>query len=178
MPYLYQFILAYAGQDQLLMHFADQKSVNHGETLENPYLYDGVSWGSMACSGIIAPDLYRGMADRGATVLTSSASLDTMGLSMGYHYQVRDMATLHAVANARPFIQSARGGLSYIIDQNGHHIDQTYERGYDFLEGSVQANSVKTIYTMLGDWIVWLSGLIVAGSWAVCSTGSTRKPKG
>lgn len=164
-PYLYQVILAYVGQEQMLLHFNDQKSINHGETPEQPYSYQGVSWGSLACSGVIAPELYRGMVERGATVLTNSASLDTMGFSMTYHYQARDMAVLHAVANARPFAQAARGGLSYIIDQNGNYIQETNQRGYGFLEGDIQTNSTKTIYTLLGDWVVWVAGLLVLGGW-------------
>ncbi len=164
-PYLYQVILAYAGQEQMLLHFNDQKSIDHGEVPERPFLYDDVSWGAMACSGVVAPELYRGMTVRGATVLTNSASLDTMGLGMAYHYQARDMAVLHAVANARPFAQSARGGLSYIIDQNGHYVAQTHERGYDFLEGTIQMNKAKTLYTAWGDWVVWISVSIVLGAW-------------
>jgi apolipoprotein N-acyltransferase len=84
---------------------------------------------------------------------------------MAYHYQARDMAVLHAVANARPFAQSARGGLSYIIDQNGHYVAQTRERGYDFLEGTIQVNKAKTLYTIWGDWVVWISVSIVLGAW-------------
>jgi apolipoprotein N-acyltransferase len=88
---------------------------------------------------------------------------------MAYHYQARDMAVLHAVANARPFAQSARGGLSYIIDQNGHYVAQTGERGYKFIEGAVQANTTKTFYTVWGDWVVWVSGAIVLGTWLTSS---------
>lgn len=162
-PYLYQVLLAYAGQEQLLRNFNSQKSIDHGDTPEQPFAYDDVSWGSMACSGVIAPDLYRGIVQRGANVLTNSASLDTMGLSMGYHYQARDMAVLHAVANARPFVQSARGGLSFIIDHDGRFIAQTAERGYEIIEGNIQANNTKTFYSKTGDWVVWLAlGIVIA----------------
>jgi len=162
-PYIYQVILAYAGQEQLLMHFNDQKSINHGEVPEQPFYFNGVYWGGLACSGAIAPDLYRGMADRGATVLTNSASLDTMGLSPLYHEEARGMARLHAIANSRPFIQAARGGLSFIFDNNGKFIDQSQKRGYQLLSGNINANETKTIYTMFGDWVVFMSIILIGG---------------
>lgn len=159
-PYIYQVVLAYAGQEQLLLHFQDQKSVEHGEEHEMPYALNGESYGGLACSGAFVPELYRGMTMRGATILTNSASLDTMGISDLYHIEARQMARLHAVANARPFIQSARGGFSYIIDSNGTFVDGVTQRGYKLIHGSVATNTQITPYSLTGDWVVW--GAVIA----------------
>ncbi|MBP9826939.1 hypothetical protein KBC99_00495 [Candidatus Saccharibacteria bacterium] len=165
-PYIYQVILAYAGQESLLLHFQEQKSIDPGTELEKPYEFNGVRYGALACSGAIAPELYRGMTVRGAEVLSNSASLDTMGISQLYHLQARTMARLHAVANARPFLQSARGGLSFIIDHNGRFLAQSQARDdYELLQGQVQANTVKTLYTLLGDWVVILSAAGLVAYW-------------
>lgn len=161
-PYIYQVVLAYAGQEQLLLHFQDQKSVEHGETHEEPYRFDGEAYGGLACSGAFVPELYRGMTMRGATILSNSASLDTMGISDLYHIEARQMARLHAVANARPFIQAARGGFSYVIDSNGTYVDGVTQRGYKLVHGDVVTNSRITPYTLLGDWIVWVGLVLIS----------------
>ena len=164
-PYVYQVILAYVGQEQLLLHFNEQKSINHGDTPELPFAFEGVKYGALACSGIIAPELYRGMTARGAEILTSSASIDTMGISPSYSDQVIKMAKLHAVANARPFVQASRGGYSYIIDQNGGFVDKKLERGYGVLRGEVTSNSSRTTYSYTSDWVV-IVGIFVIISMA------------
>lgn len=170
-PYIYQVVLAYAGQEQLLLHFQDQKSVEHGDTPEMPYEFDGAKYGGLACSGAFVPELYRGMAQRGATILSNSASLDTMGISDLYHIEARQMARLHAVANARPFVQAARGGYSYIIDSNGTFVDGVQQRGYALVHGDVTTNDTLTLYTLFGDWIVW-GGIVIIGI-----TGLTNRKK-
>lgn len=161
-PYVYQVILAYAGHESLLLNFNDQKSIESGDKLEQPYEFNGVRYGALACSAAIAPELYRGITARGATLLTNSAALDTMGTASGlYHEESRDMIRLHAVANARPVVQSAKGGYAYLIDHNGQIKASTSGREYKFIQAPLTANSRKTAYTVLGDWIAWGSVLVV-----------------
>lgn len=157
-PYIYQVILAYAGQERLLLDFNNQKSVNRGEKVETPYVFDGVSYGAHACSGVIAPEFYNQLAQAGANVFSNSAALDTMGVSPLFHIESQNMNRLAAIAHAKPFIQAAKGGPAYIIDHNGQLIGRNYELGGGVVAADVQANSTKTVYTYLGDWVIYLSG--------------------
>lgn len=156
-PYLYQVVLAYAGQEQLLLDFNNQKSVNRGQEIEKPYIFEGVSYGAHACSGVIAPDFYSQLAQAGANIFTNSAALDTMGISPLFHVESQNMNKLAAVAHARPFIQGAKGGPAYIIDKDGRVLAKNYAKSGGAVMASVQANSVKTIYTYLGEWVVYVS---------------------
>lgn len=162
-PYSYQAILAYAGQDQLIKKFNQQKTVDPAKQKEQPFVSDAAVIGAQACSSVISPVLYQSLVKQGATILTNSASLDTLGVGGLYHQQARTMAHLHAVSNARPFAQAARGSRSYVIDHNGHFVAQTQNNGYRVIHGSVVTNSKKTLYTVLGDWPVWSSGLLLIG---------------
>lgn len=156
-PYLYQVILAYAGQERLLMNFNAQKSVNRGEEIEQPYTYKGIRYGAHACSGVIAPDFYNQLAMQGADIFTNSAALDTMGISPLFHLEGEQMNRLAAVAHAKPFVQSAKGGPAYIIDKDGRRLAKTYTPNGGVVMADVQTNQTKTLYGWLGDWIVYVS---------------------
>lgn len=156
-PYVYQVLLAYSGQTRLIMSFREQKNVDTANRPEVPFSFEGVRYGGLACSGAIAPELYRRMTMRGGEVLTNSASLITLGVSRQYHNEAKDMAQLQAIANARPFIQSARSGYSYIIDQNGKFLKIDQNKQNSILSAQVQSNSKKTVYTYIGDLNVGVS---------------------
>jgi apolipoprotein N-acyltransferase len=175
-PYIYQVILAYAGQERLLLDFNNQKSVNRGETVESPYVFDGVSYGAHACSGVIAPEFYNQLAQAGADVFSNSAALDTMGVSPLFHIESQNMNRLAAIAHAKPFIQGAKGGPAYIIDHNGQLVGKNYELGGGVVIGDVQTNTTKTLYTYLGDWIVYLS-IIGLGAYLIHRKVTHKKVK-
>jgi apolipoprotein N-acyltransferase len=157
-PYVYQVLLAYAGQGQLLLDFRNQKSVLPGDRPETPYTFDGVSYGSLVCSGITSPEHYRALAANGAVVLTNSASLGSLGVSSFHHTQAQMMAQRYAIDTARPFIQSAKDAPAFIYDHNGKLLGKTTN---GIIQTEVTANSKKTPYTLFGDWIVVMSSLII-----------------
>ena len=123
---------------------------------ELAYDTGAVKIGALACSGVVSPEVYRGMASNGATLLTNSGSLDTVGLSPLYHSQTETLGILHAVANARPFVQSARGSYSYAYDINGTLIVKDTSFSTKAMLASVQTNNTTTIYTRFGDWLALL----------------------
>lgn len=156
-PYIYQVILAYAGQERLLLNFNAQKSVNRGDRIEEPYTYNGVRFGAHACSGVIAPDFYNQLAMQGSDIFTNSAALDTMGISPLFHLEGEQMNRLAAIAHAKPFVQAAKGGPAYILDKDGRQMAYTYAKEGGLVTASVQTNRTKTLYGWLGDWIVYVS---------------------
>lgn len=160
-PYIYQVILAYVGQERLLLDFNNQKSVDRGEVIEKPYTFDDVSYGAHACSGVMAPDFYNQLAQVGADVFTNSAALDTMGISPLFHIESENMNRLTAIAHARPFIQSAKGGPAYIIDKDGKMISKSDAPSGGVASAEVRANSTKTLYTQLGEWVVYVAVVLI-----------------
>jgi apolipoprotein N-acyltransferase len=154
-PYIYQIILAYAGQEQLLLNFNQQKSVERGETPERPFEYHGVRYGAHACSGVLSPDFYNQLAQQGSDIFINSAALDTMGLSSLLHYEAEQTNRLAAVAHAKPFVQGAKGGPAYILDRDGKEVAFTFSKTGGVVVADVQTNGTKTIYTYLGEWVVY-----------------------
>ena len=173
-PYVYSFILGLSGNELIIQDFQQNKSVEKSETKERPYVWGDVSYGGLACSGAIAPGEYRSLVSQGAEVVTNSASISTLGVSDGYYTQAYSMAKFTAVANARPFVQASRGGDSYVLDKDGNEqkVIRADEDGVQLAEVDVQTNSTKTLYTMLGEWVVPFSFVMVGAGFALA-----RKPR-
>ena len=164
LPYFLTVPLKLSGNQKIIDAYNFQKEVSGADKPEQPYRIGDVSYGALACAGVISPEIYRGMADRGATLLSNSAALDSIGLSPLYHQQTELMGVLHAVANARPFMQSARGGYIYAYDMDGQSLVRDTSFQTTALTATVQTNDRKTLYTILGDWVAWASIAMVVGS--------------
>ena len=156
-PYLYKGILIASGNYQLIAYHEGEKTVFQSKKPIEPITINGVSYGVLACSGIIAPEYYRELTNRGAEVLVNAASLSTMGIGTQFFDQAKQMARFQAVANARTLVQSARGKLSYIMSQNGTIQVQNKDDSTSYMLGDIQPNSTRTIYTLLGEWTVLAS---------------------
>ncbi|MEI6481533.1 MAG: nitrilase-related carbon-nitrogen hydrolase [Candidatus Saccharibacteria bacterium] len=154
-PYIYQVLLAYAGQEQLLLDFRNQHSVAPGSQPIVPFWYDGTAYGSLVCSGITSPEFYQSLSNEGAEILTNSAALGTLGVSNLHHIQAQTMARRYAVDNARPFVQSAKDAPAYIYDYNGILLAKS--KGEQIIVASVQTNRKKTPYSKFGNWILIVS---------------------
>lgn len=159
-PYVYQVLLAYGGNEQLLLDFRNQKSVIPGNIREVPYTYDNVSHGALICSGITSPENYRLLVNEGASILTNSASLGSLGIKSSHHTQSQMMARRYAVDNARPFIQSAKDAPAFIYDHNGKLVAKASD---DIAYATVTTNNKKTPYTRLGNWILIFSSIAILG---------------
>lgn len=116
--------------------------------------------GSGACSSIIATKDYRKLTREGATVLTNSASLDIFNGSGLFNWQQRSLAQFIAVANARSFLQSANDANGYAINGNGQEVAHIAPSGLRSV--MVSTNSRQTPYTILGEWVAILGGLVLA----------------
>jgi apolipoprotein N-acyltransferase len=163
LPYLHRFILKLIGQDQVVQVFNANTGVAKGSLPEHPVTYNSVSYGALACSGAIAPQLYKNLANQGAEVLINSASLNVFKNSPMYREQSESMIRFSAVATAKPLVQAARGNYAYIFDQNGHTLARSSELGVRLLEADIQPSSKKTLYTRWGEYMVVVSVLILGG---------------
>jgi len=161
-PYLYKGILIASGNTALITHHEGEKTVYQSKKPIEPLDIHGAKYGVLACSGIIAPEFYRDLVNKGAVVLVNSASLSTMGMGREFFDQAYQMARFQAVANSRTLIQSARGKKSYIMNSNGFIELQNKTEDTDYLIGTISANTSKTIYTLWGEWVVLISILGVS----------------
>lgn len=158
-PYFYEWILVLSGNTSVIGAHQAKNTVTPSDQVAKPVAYQSDKIGSLACSGAIAPAFYRSLTSQGATVLTNSAALSTMGLSSSYYAQARQMATFIAVANARPFVQSARGAQVFMLDSNGRTVAESDSPGVHYIEGNVTSNKAKMPYSYMGE----MGVLLLAG---------------
>lgn len=161
MPNIVSTLLRLFGQREALEIANSSQVIDQGKVNIMPVTIAGVKVGSLACSGIIAPEFYRGLSANGAQILTNSAALAMFTNAPLYHAQSRQMARFHAIANAKPFIQASEGAYSYAIDSNGHFVFRTNQIGQHFESVTLLTNSQKTLYSILGEWLALLCGVFV-----------------
>lgn len=161
-PYIYHMILFYSGNRNLIDQFHISNTVNKPAMREQPYTFNNTTYGVLACSGAIAPSLYRSLTSSGAEVLVNSASISTLGVTESYYFQATHMSKFIATANARPYIQSSRGGPSYILNKDGN-IDAfvAESENLKMIDSTVETNSRQTIYSKFGEWLIPISTLII-----------------
>lgn len=129
---------------------------------ESVYSNGSITFGALSCSGVMSPELYRRLANQSAQVLTNSAALESFTDAPGYLKKSKQLAMFHAIANDKPFIQAARVGRSYIIDNNGKTLAQTNQPSTAIIEARVGLSNSKTLYTRFGDVIVLIATAAVA----------------
>lgn len=163
-PYFYELILVLSGNTSVIGSHQVKNEVAASNQAAQPVLYGSDRIGALACSGAIAPDFYRKLVSSGATVLTNSAALSTMGLSSSYYAQARQMASFIAVSTARPFVQSARGAQVFMLDSSGRTTVESDKPGVHYIEAEVITNTIKTPYSYMGDaGVLLLAGGILFG---------------
>lgn len=133
-----------------------------GAVRERPVVHGGVAYGALSCSGVIAPEWFRGLADQGATVLVSSSSLAVLRDRATFAAQIQQMIRFQAVANGKPMVVASRGSKSYIVAADGAFRYEAPNKDSQLGEATVEPTSGRTPYTVLGEWLVWVS-LVILG---------------
>lgn len=154
-------VLLKAFDNNTYTDFLVRRAVDRGNEPLTPYrLREGVVLGSAVCSSIINPEDYRQLVSRGATVLTNSASLEIFNGSRLFGAEHRGLAGFMAVANARPFVQASNNWPAFILDHNGSLLEEAAPTAS--IRRTVQANTRRTPYNVLGEWPVVTGAAIVA----------------
>lgn len=161
MPLGYTVIFNLLGQKQAVDTAASGREISKGQEPAHAYKLDGLWIGSMACSGAISPELYRGLVVDGAQILSNSASLSIFIKAPTYHQQAQQMARFMAVANARPFVQATDGSYSFMLDHNGQWLAKSGQKDLQLLQHNVVTNTRRTVYSLLGEWVVVASIVVV-----------------
>jgi len=162
-PYFYQAILIASGNSSFVVTHQQDKTLLKGSKPAEPIEINGVKYGVLACSGAIAPQYYQGLTKDGAEVLVNSASIASMGLDGFYYEQSKQMARFIAVANNKQFVQSSRGGQSYVINKDGNFDVQSKGAKTQYFNIDIQPNSSKTLYSNFGEWFLALSTVSLGG---------------
>jgi apolipoprotein N-acyltransferase len=130
------------------------KTLLRGSEKAEPMQINGVKYGVLACSGAIAPQYYQELTKDGAEVLVNSASIASMGLDGFYFDQSKQMSRFIAIANNKQFVQSSRGGQSYVISKDGKFEPQSKGTKTQYFNIDIQPNSSKTLYSNFGEWFL------------------------
>lgn len=71
---------------------------------------------------------------------------------------------MRAAETGRPLVQGAISGISAIIDANGvvHQRTKLFDR--TVLEATITTTSGETPYVRYGEWVTWMSGIMLAGA--------------
>lgn len=160
LPFLYKGIFAILGQSKLASDFENNRTLKKGSPPQ-VFTTDSVTIGPVACSGILSREAYRTLARNGAEVFTNSASLTIFSGSRAYFDQSLMMAKFHSIANHRPFIQATRAAPSFALNSDGTFALKPAKITNQFSDVNVQTSSTKTIYTVLGEWVLVIASLIV-----------------
>ncbi len=176
LSYLVRLGLRATNNKETLDYFSINKMVNRGHNPLRPIkLNDQAILGSAVCSSIIAPKDYQEFTKQGATILTNSASLSIFKGSRIFAWQQKSLAKFMAVSNTRYFLQSANSASAYVLDNNGN---QKYEvRGINAIDVIAKTNTNKTVYTILGEYLVAIGSLIIAWWLIVYLKSQNSKPK-
>lgn len=113
------------------------------------------------CSAIFAPSLWRDVTREYANVLINPTA-QTRVRGRSFQEQNEASARFFAVANDRWFVQAARDGFSYIIDNHGFIREKTMDIGPAILIGEVEYRSTIPLSAKIGDWLILGAFLIVA----------------
>lgn len=159
LPYAVEVPLRIFQADQTLYNFTFTREIVKGSEPLQPFaMHDGAVIGVEVCASIISPGDYRALTQQGATVLANAASLEIFR-SPVFDMQHEGLARFMAIANARPFLQSANSGTAFAIDHNGHVLSRIDPVDKSLV--TVTTNQKTTPYTLLGEWPAYLGGILL-----------------
>jgi len=162
LPNMFIAIFKLLSQEELLASHQQTRQISQGSAVNSVLTgSNNIQIGALACSGAIAPELYRELALGGAEVLTNSANLGIFSNAPIFHQQSQQFARFIAISNSRPYIQSAVGAYSYILNSDGEFLAETTNPGFRLDSAQLDIGRARTIYTIFGEWVVWLSAFIL-----------------
>ena len=117
---------------------------------------NGVKYGGLVCFDSIFPELARKSVKDGADILIIATN-DSWFRDSPAVYQHNAQAVLRAVENNRYVIRSANTGVSAFISNTGKILQKSNILQCEVLTENIKIIKNKTIYTIFGDIILYLS---------------------
>ncbi len=162
MPDIIYWGLKLIGAKDTLESFESMRAVTKSVSKERAVQIEDNAYGTVSCSGIIAPDLYRGLVKDGAEILVNTASYGVFGGSPFFFKQMMVSGKFQAISLARQYIQSSMDGYSYVIDEQGKFFGGKRELGNKMIYQTVSPISTRDFYVKFGDLPVLLFSVSAA----------------
>lgn len=121
----------------------------------------GYKIGTAICFESVFPDIARRLCASGGNVLCVITDDEWFGKTAAAE-QHAYKSVFRAVENRRYLLQGAATGISMIIDPAGRVLDDARLGSTGILIRNVWPQSRRTLYTRLGDWLVYCSMLLSA----------------
>ena len=127
--------------------------------------------GAYICYESTFPAISRMLVRGGANLLVNISNDAWFGRTLGaeQHFQ---MGRVRAIESRRYLARAGNDGITAIIDPNGWVLKRFPRGDRAAFRGRVALLDGRTLYTRLGDWVVWCSMLVLAG--LVLSNGGVR----
>jgi len=149
------------GKSEVIKPFLESRVLSRGVIIEKPVVFKDTKIAVLLCSGVLSPSLYRDQTKNGAEILINSASLTIFNENPSFFHQIKNMARFQAIANARPFLQSANGGPAFYINENGKVVNEGDFPKTQFVLAGVAPVKTKTTFTRFGNWPLYLAVFFV-----------------
>ncbi|MCP4003296.1 MAG: apolipoprotein N-acyltransferase [bacterium] len=128
-----------------------------------PSLQQNHAPAALICYEVIYPDLVRAAVRDGARLFLNLTNDAWYGRSSAPH-QFLAIAATRSAEHGIPMLRAANTGVSAVVDPGGVVLKHTPIFEQWALPVDVPlARKQTTLYTMLGDWVVWLSGSFLIG---------------
>ncbi len=150
MPQVINTVLPFLSE---LNMFKSQLTAGEGSEVFNTEMG---SFGSLICFDSIYESLAADTVRDGAQILFISTN-DSWYLDSPAVYQHNAHAVLRAVENGRCVIRAANTGISSLISANGKIKNSLEPLVGGYVAGSVELRESRTLYSYVGNIIVWLS---------------------
>jgi apolipoprotein N-acyltransferase len=133
-----------------------------GDT-ETVFPLPGAPFGTVICYEVIFPELFRGFVVRGAAFMANITNDAWFGETSG-PWQHLGMLPLRAVEHRVAIARAANTGVSAFVEPTGRlgPMLPLLERGV--LHRRIPLRARTTLYTRLGDWLVYASAGLVAAA--------------
>lgn len=146
-----------AGWQRIAIRGKSQYSPGQGSQLVR--VHDLVL-GGFICQEVLRPELIRRSVRDGATVLVTGGN-DGVFADPAIAKIHADAAQLRAVETGRYLVRAMKTGISAVIDPQGRELVRSRSSEPVVLFGRITPREGQTPYVRFGDWMIWLSALLV-----------------
>ena len=144
---------------------AESGQFTHGEAHRAIELPDGSAHlGIFICYESIFPEISRTLARLDVDFLINTTNDAWFGHTAAPHQHFA-MAIVRAVETGRAVVRAANTGISGVIAPSGRVLFATELFATTSFVHPVPLNQGQTPYTILGNWVVWCSGLLLVLTW-------------
>jgi apolipoprotein N-acyltransferase len=131
--------------------------------IDEPLKLDNQQLGTLICYEGIFPELSRGFADKGASVLVNITNDAWYGNTCA-PYQHLQIARWRAVEFRVPLVRAANTGVSAVTDATGSVLGRIELNREGWMARTVHPLRVRTLYAAWGDFFAWLCVLTTAAA--------------